>query len=139
MNLCVSELGITGTYENGRCRQRFTVGDRNLEIYAIRPHLYKHLAPAGSLYLQLQDENGGKIKDSETIAISAISSASYFHGMVRFLVVASLRKETTYFLELKGSGYTYGAGAHVAWVMFQNKFEFELYERQNVYFGKGIF
>ena len=139
MKILVHELGLTGTYDDGRRRQRITVGDKRMDMTAIRLHLYKHLAPAGSLYVQLQDSNGVKIKDSDSVTIASISSLNYFHGMVTFDLEVSLRRNTVYWFELLSSGgYSYAAGAHIAWVQAQNSLEFQLWGWRNALDSKGI-
>lgn len=115
MNLVVFELGVSNPFGTSQVKQLITVGSRDLPLYAIRPHLYKHLAPAGSLYLEVQDANERKIKVSETLAISAIGSGNYWHGYVRFLIDLSLKANTQYYLALRSTGYTYGASAFVGW------------------------
>lgn len=117
--LVVFELGLTGLFGNTELRQLITIGDDDLDVYAIRPHLYKHLAPAGSVLMQIQDANQKKIKNTDTIALSAIASGagseSFYHGYVRFLIDIRLRRNTQYYLSLQSTGYTYGAGAFVGW------------------------
>jgi hypothetical protein len=119
MNLNVFELGLTGSFGNTQLKQLITVGVKDLDLYAIRPHLYKHLAPAGSVYMQVQDSNGRKIKNSETIALSTIASGtgseSYFHGYIRFLIDLRLRRNTQYYLALVSTGYSYSGSAFVGW------------------------
>lgn len=113
--LIVHELGITGSFGNTELKQLITVGNRDILAHAIRVHLYKHLAPAGSVYLQIQDTNGKKVKDSEVLANTAISSASYYHGMIKFEIQAALKKNTQYYVVLKSSGYTFSESAWIGW------------------------
>lgn len=115
MTLVAFELGLVASHNDGRVRQLIRVGDEDLEIFAIRPHLFKHLAPAGDVFVRVTDLNGEKIADSENLTITSISGANYFHGKVRFLLTASLRRRTQYYFELKSSGYTYDPAAFVAW------------------------
>ena len=115
MTLVVHELGLTTNFGGGVARQEITVLDTDLHVGAIRPHLYKHLAPAGSVYLRITDTNGNKIADSDSVTITSLSAENYWHGKVRFLISAALRRRTTYFVELKSTGYTYGGAAHVGW------------------------
>ncbi len=96
-----------------------TVGTRKLDLYAIRPHLYIHGAPAGSLKLQVTDANGSLIDQSETLAISAlnsgITSLGFAHGFFRFLIDTSLKASTTYGVSLVATGYTFAEAAYVGW------------------------
>jgi hypothetical protein len=103
-------------------KQRILVGSKPKMLYAIQPYLYRHLSPAGSLYLQIQDTNGNMIANSETIAISSLPAGNYWHGFFRFLISAALKANTEYYVSLKSTGYTYGAGAYVGWC---NAFEFK--------------
>lgn len=115
MTLVIHELGLVTSFLDGRVRQEILVHDDDLQIGAIRPHLYKHLAPSGSVYLRITDENGKKIADSDSVTITSISSENYWHGKVRFLISAALRRRTTYYVELKSSGYSYDPAAFVGW------------------------
>lgn len=115
-HLVVHELGLTGSFGNTELKQLITIGARDLLVFAIRPHLYKHLAPAGTIYLQVQDTNGKKIKDSESVTITDISASNYFHGMVKFEIDVALKKNTQYYVALKsGGGYSYASNAFVGW------------------------
>lgn len=99
--------------------QSITVGSGNIATKYLRPYLYKHGTPAGSLYIEIQDENGEKIGVSETITIASITSASntYFHGWVRFETTIPLKSTETYNVVLKSTGYTYSASAFVGWCL----------------------
>lgn len=108
MNLLVCEL-------NGACFQPVTTDENVIHITAIRPHLYKHLAPAGSFYIQIQDANGKKIANSNSLTAANISASNYFHGYVRFDINASLFPETQYRIALKSSGYSYSDSAYIGW------------------------
>lgn len=78
------------------------------QVHAIRPHLYIKNNPAGSLRVNILDSNNRLIESSDTIAISAITSALYFHGYVRFLIEEPLKKGEIYHIRLVGtSGYSF--------------------------------
>mgnify|MGYP000753317968 CR=1 FL=1 len=109
MLVVVHELNLT------EVKQKIIIGDRPLMIHAVCPYLFRWLAPAGTCYVQLQDENGKKIADSESLTISTIGTGNYWHGFQRFLLSASLKEGQTYYLALKTSGYTYGAIAYLGW------------------------
>jgi hypothetical protein len=96
-------------------RQKILIGAKPVMVHAIRPYIFKWLAPAGSVYMQIQDSSGNKILDSETIAISALSAQNYFHGFYRFLVDFGFAAETEYYIAMKGSGYTYSSIAFIGW------------------------
>lgn len=108
MTIVVDELIST-------LRQKITIGSKPIMLYAIRPYVYKHLAPAGNLFVRILDANGNKIVDSETIAISSISAINYAHGFYRFLVTAGLAANTSYYIQLMSTGYTYGANSFIGW------------------------
>ncbi len=91
---------------------------KDINLHAIRPHLYKALAPGGTLKVSVRDGNNKIIKESETITISTISTANYFHGYVRFLISMPLKSGTEYRISLAAAGgYTYAESDHVAWVI----------------------
>lgn len=109
MKLIVHELK-TSLY------QQIKVKEDNLLLYAIRPHLYKHGNPAGTLKIQLQDSNSKVIANSETLNISAISAATYFHGYVRFLISSPLTNLVSYRAVLiPGGGYSFSESAYIGW------------------------
>ena len=113
MDLLVHELGITSV----ETKQQIEIGGDDILLEAIRPWLYKHNSPAGSLRLVIKDESEVvTVATSETIAISAISVADFFHGAVRFLVDAGLTKNTKYWVILEGiSGYAFAEAAYIGW------------------------
>ena len=87
---------------------------KDMNLVAVRPHIYKHLSPTGTLKVQILDENGYLIDESESITISTISSANYFHGYVRFYIDTSLQSGRTYQMRLKADGgYTFSESAYV--------------------------
>lgn len=98
-------------------KQAITVGERPMMVHAISIYLYRHLAPAGSLYVEIQDSTGKRIKVSETIAISAIGDQTkYFHGFYRFLISVPLKADTTYYVALKATGgYAFSELAYIGW------------------------
>ena len=115
MNLVVSELGLSGDFGNANELFLQFKPTENLNIVSIRPHLYIEDTPAGSLFLQVLDLNKRLIKQSNTVAISSITTATYFHGFVKFDLNLGLQKDQSYYLALKSSGYTYGASSFVGW------------------------
>lgn len=115
------------------------------QVVAIRPHLYRHGIPSGSLYLELHSENG-LIATSELIPISSIGSQNYFHGLVRFYIAKQLKPGVQYTIKLKGDGYTFSEGSYIGWVLDHDRtgyptdstiplvapFKFELWARKNI-------
>lgn len=107
MKLVVHELQAT------ELSQSYTP-ERNVIVHAIRPHLYKHNAPAGTLKLQIY--NGVTlVGESDPVTIASISTANYFHGYVRFDLSCGLKRDTAYTFKLVGSGYTFSESAYVGW------------------------
>lgn len=102
--------------------QKIATGDEDSFLHAIRPHLYRHNAPAGSVKIQLLNASQVLLKDSELISILNIDVDSgtlglpFFHGYVRFVMNYPLAKNTDYFLKLVGVGYTFSEAAYVGWV-----------------------
>ena len=98
--------------------QEITIGDHAIQVDAIRPWLYKHTTPAGSLKIQIKSSVDVLLFESEEIAISAITSATgnYFHGPVRFYIDAALQANTNYKIVLVGAaGYSFNESAYVGW------------------------
>lgn len=95
--------------------QSFTVGSKNAEITAVRPHLVKYGSPAGSFYIEIQDADGQLIATSNALTAAEISSASYFHGHVRFDVTAGLKAGRVIRVALKATGYTFSEATYIAW------------------------
>ena len=110
-SLAVEELKTTLT-------QDILIGVSNLNVEAIRPRLYKHNTATGSVTIEVRDTNGETIKASNTIAISALSAAAFFHGFIQFDINIGLKAETTYQIALVPSGgYSFGESAYVGWVL----------------------
>ena len=111
MQLVLDELGNTAAY----LQQKITVGSRDINVRYVRPHLYKHLAPAGSVAIEIRDASQVLIATSDSVTITDIDAANYFHGEVRFDVSARLLKNTSYYIRLVSSGYSYAANAFIGW------------------------
>lgn len=112
MHLVVYELTATPVI------QEIEVGDRSIYVESFRPHLYKHLNPAGSMYIELRNLADVVLATSETVLISDVHNATgpYFHGVVRFGIDASLQANTKYRVALIGSGgYTFSESAYIGW------------------------
>lgn len=85
-------------------------------IVHIRPRLFITGNPAGSLFLQVENQNDRIIATSNTVAISAISTAAHFHGHVRFDLNVVLQQLAVYRVRLLSSGYSFAESSHVGWV-----------------------
>lgn len=107
---------LTHELSSNGLKQVITVGDGNLDVVAIRPHLYKHLSPSGYIKIKLLDANEKEIGETDSVLISDISASSYFHGYVRFDCHFQLIKNTDYVINLVGfGGYSFNESAYVGW------------------------
>lgn len=98
--------------------QEIQTEDKVILLEALRPHLYKHNNPAGSLYMEIRSEADALLFTSETITIQSIHDAvgdAYFHGPTRFYIDASLAPNTKYNVILKSTGYTFNESAYIGW------------------------
>jgi len=152
MDLLVAELD-TFLY------QEITIGDHDIFTYAMRPHLYIHNAPSGSLTMQIRDANKRLIEASETITIAtmrtAFSNVAYIHSDFRFLIDAPLKKNTNYFIYLVPSGgYSFSESNYIGWcndfdlrkvtadyaspVGYNSPLLLEIWDRKNVSKGNSV-
>lgn len=119
MKLCVHELtgdGLTQT----------VTASRDTNVIAIRPHLYKHNAPSGSLKIKLLNDADVEIAESESIAISSISGQPFYHGYIRFYINAYLKRGETYTIKLVSEGgYSFSEPAYIGWC---NDYDFAKYD-----------
>ena len=91
-------------------------------IKAIRPYLYLHNSPAGTFTLTLK-ESGATI-DSKSYTAAQIEAAAgftanqYHHAYINFEFDShlTLKRDTTYRIELSSAGYTFGDAAYVGWI-----------------------
>lgn len=108
MTLIVHELTGSGLSQIVR-------RDRNTIVEAIRPHLYRHNFATGSLKIQILD-GATLVAESALVPISSITTAPFFHGLVRFEIDAYLAKDTDYTVKLVGEdGYTFDELSYVGW------------------------
>lgn len=120
---------------------------RSANIVNIRPHVIKHGAPAGSLKVQILDSNGFLIKESNAVAISSISTATYAHGYLKFDLNIPILKDQLYQIKLVAfNGYVFSDNNHIGFcrdfdlrkvtadyspsVGFSSAFDIELWERK---------
>lgn len=110
--------------------QDFEAPEDNVVLYSIRPHLYRHNFPAGSLKIQLLDENKKLIGESNSVLIADLdldtAPNDFFHGYVRFLLNVPLKGGQIYFVRLKPSGYTFNELAYIGWC---NDYDLQRYDR----------
>jgi hypothetical protein len=108
MDLIVHELKT-------ELKQEIEVKHQPIQLYAIRPHLYRHLAPSGTIYVELRDEGNNVIETSAGLPISSLPSGNYLHGYIRFYMRTNLRAFTKYNVVLKASGYSFSESAWIGW------------------------
>lgn len=90
------------------------VADKNMFVVALRPHLYIHGSPAGSVKVQVLDTNNRVVAESATQTITSLKTESYAHGYIKFDINASLRKGTSYRLAVVcGGGYTFSESNYI--------------------------
>jgi hypothetical protein len=106
--LAVNEL-YTTTY------QTLTTDHHNKQLVTLRPHLYRHGSPAGTVTLQIQDNAGSVLASSNTRSIASIGTGTYWHGYANFDVSFMLAKSTTYRVAIVASSYTFSPTAYVGW------------------------
>lgn len=120
MKLIVHELS-TSLYQPMR-------PTKNIEVGAVRPHLYLHNSPSGSVKMQIATADGTVLAESNTIAFSTINASPYFHGYVRFDISANLKKDTVYrFYLVATGGYSFSESAYCGWC---NDYDLRKYNRE---------
>lgn len=109
MKLIVHELKTV------ELKQKIVIGTENIQMHAVRLHLYRHLAPAGSLQMRLLNAAGKLIVAGETITIASMPAGNYWHGYIRFLCSHQLKAGSEYYIALVGTGgYTFGS-SFIGW------------------------
>lgn len=96
--------------------QTITVGTSNIQVSAIRPHLIRWLAPAGTLTVQIWDANGNLVESSAAQSIASLGIGNYWHGYQRFYLNSMLRAGGVYKIAVVSSGYTFSESAYFGWV-----------------------
>jgi hypothetical protein len=127
VNLVAHELTINSGI--AALKQLLTIGDEDVYLGGIRPHILKVGAPAGSLYLEVRTAADVLIQASETVTIASITAATgtYFHGYVRFAIPITLLKNTSYYVVMQSTGYTFAESAYIAWC---NDFDLRKYSTE---------
>lgn len=129
--------------------QVITVGDHPIQLYAIRPHLYRHLWASGAVYIEIRDLNGQIIDTSEVIDIADLPTGNYFHGLIRFRIATELQAGASYQIAIVSvAPYSFNESAYIGWCVEWDTpripasytlvgaahapFDFELWEMRNV-------
>jgi hypothetical protein len=125
MRLRVFEAGLDGS------SSLITIGDRPINMKHIRVHIYKHLAPTGTMRLLLADRNSVVTLAYADVLLSSLPSANYYHGMVKFDLSYPLQANTSYYLILSSAGgYSYSGSAFFGWAWAEGMNGFEVWEEK---------
>lgn len=112
MDVIVFENGATGD-------ETVWVGSatKNQSLSYVVPYLMVYGAPGGSVTMQLQDSNGSKIADSQTVSIATIlGSDAVYHGWYAFSISATVKRGQSYRVEMVTSGgYSYSQSTFIGW------------------------
>ena len=88
--------------------------DKNTQVTVVRPHLYIHNKPVGTLKVQVTTADGLLIGESDEINIQDITTLPYFHGYVRFDVSAHLKRGVEYkVVVIAGGAYSFSEAGYV--------------------------
>jgi len=111
LRLAVLAIGVD------TCQQKILVGSDDIHMAAVQIHILKYGSPSGSMRVNLLDSTKAKTLATSDVAISSVSG-SYFHGMVKFDLKYSLKKNTNYWIELSSTGgYSYSGSAYFGGVL----------------------
>jgi len=99
-------------------------------VCTIRPHIYRHNFPVGSLKIRILDQEDAVIAESAAIDISDIGEMSFFHGYVRFDISTYLKGGEVYTIQLVGGdGYNFSESTYCGWV---NGFDLQKYPMSDI-------
>ena len=80
----------------------------NTIVSVLRPHIYVHNKPVGTLKVQISTVDDELIAESNEIDIQTMTTLPYFHGYVRFDVNAFLKANVQYKVSVvAGGGYSF--------------------------------
>lgn len=103
--------------------------EKNTQVTVVRPHLYIHNKPAGTLKVQVTTSDGLLIAESTEIDIQEMTTLPYFHGYVRFDVSAHLKGGVEYkVLVTTGGGYSFSESGYVGVCADYDSRKYELSE-----------
>lgn len=105
---------------NASLEQGFTALER-INVEAIRPLLYKHRSPAGSIFIEIE-QNSVVIATSTAVTSAIIEANSdsttinFTHGAWRFDFGANINiEEGDFIIRMTSSGYTFTDSAYFGW------------------------
>lgn len=88
--------------------------NKTKQVSVVRPHLYIHNKPVGTLKVTISQEDGTLIGQSTEIDIQSMTTLPYFHGYIRFDVSAHLKRDVKYvFSVVAGGGYSFSENGYV--------------------------
>jgi len=89
------------------------IPDSEVILAAVRPHIYRHNWPTGSIKIQVLDESDVLLAESEVVDIADIGTQNFFHGYVQFNTNVGLRKDTLYKFKVVGlNGYSFSEASY---------------------------
>jgi hypothetical protein len=93
---------------------------KNTFVTSIRPHIYKHNLPSGSLRVKILDSGLTELASSNAVTIASIDSefsgVAFVHAYIKFDIEWGLTKDTDYFIRLETEGgYTFAESDYVGW------------------------
>lgn len=108
MRLLVDEL-------SDKLYQQITA-TKSCDLVAIRPHLYKHNFPTGTLQVLLEDENGKLIASSNVVDMDDLAVLAFAHKYYRFDIFQPIKQGLIYRVALvSGGGYAFSEAAYIGW------------------------
>lgn len=88
--------------------------EKNTQVTVVRPHLYIHNKPTGTLKVAISQADGTLLGESSEIDIQDMTTLSYFHGYIRFNVSAHLKRDVEYKFSIVASGgYSFSESGYV--------------------------
>lgn len=87
---------------------------RNINMENIRPHLYIHGSPSGTVNVEFRDSNDRLIKAGTPQTITSLKTDTYAHGYYNFPLKVHLKKSQTYRVAIVcAGGYSFSESAYV--------------------------
>ena len=85
-----------------------------LFVVAIRPHLYVHGSPSGTVKVQLLDGNDRVVSTSNSLNLSSLKTLDYSHKYYKFDMNANLAADVSYKIAVVcEGGYSFSESAYV--------------------------
>jgi hypothetical protein len=130
-DLLLDELRTTPLRQKLNCTE-------TVIVTAIRPHLYVHGSPAGTLRMDIYNAaDSTLLASSNSLTITSLKTLAYAHKYYRFDVSWGLVENTIYTIRLVGTGYTFSESAYVGWIKDNGDGDFRKYEATYAGFTEG--